>query len=50
MDAAEYGLTRGTCLVSRRPEMVADAGMRFISWGVLGEAAFFRVFDEFAFS
>ena len=43
MEAGEYGLTRGTCFVARRPEVVAVAGLLSISWCVLGEAGF-RVF------
>ena len=43
MEAGEYGLTRGTCFVARRVELVAVAGLLWISWCVLG-AAGFRVF------
>ena len=43
MEAGEYGLTRGTCFVARRLEVVAVAGLLRISWCVLG-AARFRVF------
>ena len=49
MEAGEYGLTRGTCFVARRLEVVAVAGLLSISWCVLG-AAGFRVFYNFAFS
>ena len=42
----EYGLTRGTCFVARRPEVVAVAGLLWISWCVLG-AAGFRFFPFF---
>ena len=37
-EACEYGLTRGTCFVARRPEVVAVAGLLCISWCVLGAA------------
>ena len=49
MEASEYGLTRGTCFVARRLEVLAVAGLLQISWCVLG-AAGFRVFHDFAFS
>ena len=42
MEAGEYGLMRGTCLVARRLEVVTVAGLLWISWCVLG-AAIFRV-------
>ena len=48
MEAGEYGLTRGTCFVARRLEVVAVAGLLWISWCVLGGADFF-VFFFFAF-
>ena len=41
MEAGEYGLTRGTRSVARRLEMVAIAGLLWISWCVLGGAIFF---------
>ena len=44
MEAGEYGLTRGTCFVARRLEVVAVAGLLWISWCFLGGAGFFRVF------
>ena len=44
MEAGEYGLTRGTCFVARRIEVVAVAGMLWISWCVLGAAGFIRAF------
>ena len=50
MEAGEYRLTRGTCFVARRLEVVAVAGLLWISWCVLGAAEFFRVLDEFSFS
>ena len=43
MEAGEYGLTRGTCFVARRLEVVAVAGLLWISWCVLGGAIFFCV-------
>ena len=49
MDAGEHGLTRGTCFVARRLEVVAVAGLLWISCCGLG-ASGFRVFHEFAFS
>ena len=50
MKAGEYGLTRGTCFVARRLEVVGAAGLLWISWCVLGVAdffVFFRVFLSF---
>ena len=43
MEAAEYGLTRGTCFLACRPELDAVAGLLWISWCVLGGADFFCV-------
>ena len=40
MEAGEYGLTRETCFVARRLEVVAVAGLLWISWCVLGAAGF----------
>ena len=40
----EHGLTRGTCLVTHRLEVVADAGLLWISWCVLGAADIFVFF------
>ena len=48
MEAGEYGLTRGTCFVARRLEVVAVAGLLWISRCVL-DAAGFRVFFPFFF-
>ena len=39
MEAGEYGLTRGTCFFARSLEMVAVAGMMWVSWCVFGGAA-----------
>ena len=49
MEASEYGLTRGTCFVAHRLELVAVTGLLPISWCVLGGAGFFVffVFDVF---
>ena len=44
MEAGEYGLTRGTCFVAHRLEVVAVAGLLWISGGVLGGADFFKLF------
>ena len=40
MEAGEYGLTRGTIFYARRLEVVAVAGLLWISWCVLGAAGF----------
>ena len=44
MEAGEYGLTRGTCFIASRPEVVAVAGLLWFLLFVLG-AAVFRVFS-----
>ena len=50
MEAGEYGLTRGTCLVARRLEVVAVPELLWISWCVLGGADFSCIFFfEFCF-
>ena len=51
MEAGEYGLTRRTCFVARCLEVVAVAGLLWISRCVLSAAGFFRVliFDFFFF-
>ena len=41
MEAGEYGLTRRTCFVARPLEVVAVAGLLWISWCVLGGVFFF---------
>ena len=50
MEAAEYGLTCGTCFVACRVEVVAVAGPLRISWCVLDAVGFFfvcvRVFER----
>ena len=40
IEAGEYGLTRGTCFVASRLEVVAVAGLLWISWCGLGGAGF----------
>ena len=51
MEAGEHGRTRGTCFVARHFEVVAVAGLVWISWCVLGGADFlvffFRIFFFF---
>ena len=42
--AFAYGLTRGTCFVERRLEIVAVAGLLWISWCVLDAEVYFCVF------
>ena len=49
MEAGEYGLTRGTCFVARRLEVIAVAGLLWISWCVSGAAGFFCVFISVIF-
>ena len=44
MEAVEYGLTRRTCSIAGRFELVAVAGLLWISCCVLGGAGFFAVF------
>ena len=44
MEAGEYGLTRVTRVVARRLELVAVAGLLWLSWCVLGGADFFDSF------
>ena len=48
MEAGGYGLTRGTCFVARRVEMVAGAELPWISWCVLGAAEFRALFRFFS--
>ena len=47
MEAGEYGLTRGACFVAPRLEVVAVAGLLWISWCVLSMVGF-RDFSVFA--
>ena len=49
MEAGEYGLTRGTCFVAPCVEVVAVAGLLWISWCVWGAAGFSRVLFSFNF-
>ena len=47
MEADEYELTRGTCFVASRLELVAVAGLLWISCCVLGAAGFtFKFVDS----
>ena len=43
MEAAEYGLTRGTCFFTHRVEVVAVAGLLWLSRCVFDEAGFFSI-------
>ena len=47
MEAGEYGLTRGTCFVACCLEVVAVAGLLWISWCVRGAAGFRVLFPVF---
>ena len=49
MEEGEYGLTRVTCFVARRLEVVAVAGLLSRSWCVLGGADFFVFFFRLFF-
>ena len=50
-ESGEYGLTRGTCFVARRLELVAVARLLWFSWRVLGGVDFFVCFFfDFFFS
>ena len=49
MEAGEYGLTRGTCFVACRLEVVAVTGLLWISWW-LDAAGFFVSIFLFFFS
>ena len=50
MEAGEYGLTRGACFVAICVEVVAVAGLMWVSWCVFGGAGFFRFcFFDFLF-
>ena len=51
METREYGLMRETCFVVCRLEVVAVAGLLWISWKVFGAAGFIScVFWFFGFS
>ena len=47
MEAGEYGLTRGTCFVARRLEVVVVAGLLCMSWCVLHVTEFLVCFVSF---
>ena len=51
-EAGEYGLKRVTCFVASRLDMVAVAGLLWISWCVSDVADFFVffLFSDFFFS
>ena len=49
MEAGENGLTRGTCFVASRLEVVAVVGLLWISCCVSGGADFFVFFSDFFF-
>ena len=51
MEAGEYGQTLVTCFVARLLEVVAVAGLLWLSWCVLGGADFFAIlfFCDFLF-
>ena len=49
MEAGEYGQTRGTRFVGRRLEVVAVAGLLWISWCVSGGAEFVCFFSPIYF-
>ena len=50
MEGGECALTRGTWFFARRLELVAVAGLVWVSWCAFGGAGFFRALHEFAFS
>ena len=50
MEAGKYRPTRGTCFVARRFEVVAVAGLLWISWCVLGGAEFLVFYSNLFFS
>ena len=43
MEAGKYGLTHGTCFVAVCLEVVAVAGLVWVSWCVVGGEGFFLV-------
>ena len=49
MDEGAHGLTRELRFVARRLEVVAVAGLLWISWRVLGAAVFFAFVFSFFF-
>ena len=46
-EACKYGLMRGTCFVARRLEIVAVAGVLWISWCVLSVVGYHVIFPRF---
>ena len=50
MEAGEHGLTRGARFVAVCLEVVAVAGLMWVSWCVFGGAGFFLVFQVTTFS
>ena len=48
MEAGKHGLTRGARFVAVCLEVIAVAGLMWVSWCVFGGAAFFFVFRVFA--
>ena len=50
VESGECGLTLGTWFLARRLEMVAVAGLMWVSWCVFRGVEFFRAFHEFTFS
>ena len=48
MEAGEYWLTRGTCFVARRLEVVTVAGLLWVSWCVSATAGFRVLFVCFS--
>ena len=49
IEAGKNGLTRGTCFFARCLEVVAVAGLLWLSWCVFGGAGFFSLFIFFRF-
>ena len=47
MEAGECGRTRGTCFITCRLEVVAVAGLLWLSWYAFGGADFFVFFFLF---
>ena len=45
IEAGENGLTRGTWFLARRLEVVAVAGLMWVSWCDFGGAGFFSSFS-----
>ena len=49
MEAGEYELTRGTCFIARRLEVIAVGGLLWMSWCVLVRDPDFFVCFFFSF-